>query len=237
LLENCLEPFFTTKAEHGTGLGLAMVYGAVQRHRGTLSVESEPGAGTTVTLRLPIAHRASARRAPGRARNGRSRPLRILLAEDEPSVRRVLVEYLQSDGHAVEAVSDGRTAAGRFQAADFDLVVTDRAMPGMAGDQLAATVKHHSPATPVLMLTGVGELMHKAGECPAGVDLVLAKPVTLAALRQSVRNVLSRRTTSSHGARRPATTDTDREPSKPGRLERNQPRSGCTPAEAGQRQP
>src|SRR5439155_736086 len=101
----CLEPFFTTKGEYGTGLGLGLVYGIVQRHQGALEIESAPGAGTTFSLRLPIWSQGAPEAAvPSAARE--TEPLRVLVVEDEPLIRRALVEYLSVDGHTVETASD-----------------------------------------------------------------------------------------------------------------------------------
>jgi CheY-like chemotaxis protein/anti-sigma regulatory factor (Ser/Thr protein kinase) len=179
----CLEPFFTTKGEQGTGLGLAMTYGIVQRHLGTIAIESAPGRGTAVTIRLPAraeptADAASAPPPPAR--------LRVLAAEDEPAVRELIAAYLAADGHVVELAPDGRAALEKLREDGFDLVITDRSMPGMSGDQLAAAVKQVNPATPVILLTGFGDLMESAGERPPGVDLVVGKPVTLQKFREGI---------------------------------------------------
>ena len=180
------EPFFTTKGERGTGLGLAMVHGIVQRHGGELDVSSAPGAGTTFTIRLPVA-RETAEEAPVAAPTGTTRSLHVLVAEDELSLRRILTSFLRADDHAVEVAANGREALERFGGGQFDLVITDRAMPDMGGDQLAAALDRLAPDVPVIMLTGLGELMNEVKECPTGVDLVVAKPITLARLRAAVR--------------------------------------------------
>jgi signal transduction histidine kinase/ActR/RegA family two-component response regulator len=186
--QRCLEPFFTTKGEKGTGLGLAMVYGIVRRHDGTIDIESAPGAGTTVTIALP-ARAGQAPVAPERDEATRRRPLRVLVVDDEPVVREVTAAYLQADGHSVAMAPDGQEALRLFESDAFDLVVTDRAMPGMSGDQLAAAVKQRAPEVPVLLLSGFGDLMRAAGDVPAGVDAVLGKPLTGSRLKQAVASV------------------------------------------------
>jgi signal transduction histidine kinase len=181
----CLEPFFTTKGERGTGLGLAMVYGIIRRHKGTIDIQSEPGKGTTFSLCLPLDQgeavgvREQAMKAP-------SRPLRVLAVDDEPPVLEIISQYLAMYGHTVETATNGRTALKKFQAAAFDVVITDRAMPRMSGDQLAAAIKRASPQTPVIMLTGFGEFMNAAGERPEGVDLIVSKPVTIDSLLEAL---------------------------------------------------
>jgi PAS domain S-box-containing protein len=183
----CLEPFFTTKGAEGTGLGLSIVHGMLRRHGGTLEIESAVGRGTTMRFRF-MARRGSESgdggmepAAPAR------RSLRILVVDDEPMMREVVVRFLALDDHVVELAGSGREALAHLQAGPpFDLIVTDRAMPEMGGDELASIVKVLSPSTPVLMLTGFADLMGGAGERPAGVDLVIGKPTTLARLRVAV---------------------------------------------------
>ncbi|MBI3977192.1 MAG: response regulator [Chloroflexi bacterium] len=185
----CLEPFFTTKGERGTGLGLAMTYGIVRRHEGRIAIESEVGKGTTFIVRLPrLAVQQPARESP--VELARSPALRVLVVDDEPQVRTVVAEYLAMDGHAVETAIDGYQGLMQFQAGRFDLVVADQAMPRMNGEQLAAAVKQLSPRTPVILLTGFGKLMEATGERPEGVDCVVAKPVTLAAFRQAIASAV-----------------------------------------------
>jgi signal transduction histidine kinase/CheY-like chemotaxis protein len=181
------EPFFTTKGEHGTGLGLALVRGTVERHQGHIDVESAEGQGTTFTIRVPIGVTRT-RPAPPLVIAPRQ-SLRVILAEDEPSLRRILASYLQIDGHEATVVADGHEALAAFAPGAFDLVITDRAMPEVNGDQVASEVKRLAPGTPVIMLTGLGDLMHDMAEQPEGVDLVVGKPVTLAGFREAIARV------------------------------------------------
>ena len=109
--------------------------------------------------------------------------LRVLVVEDEALVREVIVAYLDANGHEVEEAEDGAQALAVFSPGDFDLVITDRAMPGMSGDQVAEEIKERSPDTPILMLTGFGALM---GNRPKGVDAVVAKPITMGELIQAI---------------------------------------------------
>ena len=178
----CLEPFFSTKGERGTGLGLPMVFGIVKRHRGTLDIESAVGKGTTFILHLP-ADAVQTREVQQRTQ-APSGPLHVLVVDDEPIARDVLTEYLTGDGHTVQTAVNGRDGFEKFKAGRFSVVITDRAMPEVGGDQLAAMVKEASPATPVVLLTGFGDLMNAAGEKPDGVDLVVKKPIRLGTLRE-----------------------------------------------------
>jgi signal transduction histidine kinase/CheY-like chemotaxis protein len=186
---HCLEPFFTTKGVRGTGLGLSMVYGIIQRHRGTIDIETELGKGTTFIIRLPV-QTAQPQSAPLATPASVAQPLHVLVIDDEAVVRKIVGEYLKIDGHIVEAANSGHDGLERFRNSRFDLVLVDRAMPGMSGDQVAATIKSANPAVPVIMLTGFGSMMDADDEKPAGVDLVLGKPVTINALRTALSKVV-----------------------------------------------
>jgi CheY-like chemotaxis protein len=186
----CLEPFFSTKDQQGTGLGLSLVHATVQRHRGTLTVDTAPGRGTTFNIRLPMHGQVPVAAAvePAEA----TRRLRILVVEDDPLVRMTLTEQLSSRGHTVQSASNGLEGLDTFMSGRFDLVLTDRAMPEMGGDQLATTIKQLAPNKPIIMLTGFGDLMNVKGEQPAAVDAVVSKPVTLDSLTEAIRQVIAR---------------------------------------------
>lgn len=185
----CFEPFFSTKGGKGTGMGLAMVYGVVQRHGGTVEVESEEGKGTTVTIRLPM-HAAGEGPGSPAAASPPIRPLRILVVDDEVWALSLLSRYLKPDGHTVETANGGGPAIDKLKSGRFDLVITDRAMPDMSGDRVAKEVVERWPQTPVILLTGFGEIMQEQGEVPEGVTMVLGKPVTRAELRKAIEKVI-----------------------------------------------
>ena len=180
----CLEPFFTTKGDRGTGLGLSVVYGIIQRHGGMIEITSEIGRGTTFSIRLPLAtHETQIFEAPKEA--GVSRALRILVADDQEVICELIAEYLRADGHAVEIACDGTDAFNKFNPARFDMVVTDQSMPGMSGQQLAGEIHKSAPGTPVILLTGFGEMVD-LGTPPEGISLIVGKPVSAAKLRRAV---------------------------------------------------
>ena len=186
---SCLEPFFSTKGDRGTGLGLAAVHGVVGRHNGTIEIQSKPGTGTTFVIRLPVPEKP----ADAAERNGiraKLPDLRVLLVEDEERLREILTEYLAGEGYEVETAADGREGLQKFRAGRFDLVITDLAMPEMSGDQMVDVIRTIAPDKPVIMLTGFGAMMVDAEECPPGVSLVVPKPVTLAALRKAVSKAM-----------------------------------------------
>lgn len=182
--ERCLEPFFTTKGDHGTGLGLAVVYGIVQRHKGTIDISSEKNVGSTFTISFPITTDVPAASKPQIERLDRT--LRVLVVDDQEVICELIAEYLHSDGHTTACAFRGDEALNLFQTQSFDLVVTDQAMPAMNGTQLAGAIKKQAPDTPIILLTGFGEEMLAVGGRPAGVDIVLGKPITHADLRQAI---------------------------------------------------
>ena len=182
--ERCLEPFFTTKGEGGTGLGLAVVYGIIQRHGGTIEIASEKGVGTTFTIHLPATVAGKGADAPIVERLDRT--LRVLIVDDQDIICELIAEHLASDGHTTASAAHGHEALELFRTGHFDLVITDQSMPMMNGIQLGCAIKVLSPATPVVLLTGFGDEMLALGGCPPGVDLVLGKPVSLADLRRAV---------------------------------------------------
>jgi PAS domain S-box-containing protein len=185
----CLEPFFTTKGERGTGLGLAMVYGMVQRHSADIAIDSTPGQGTTVRLSFPARTPVTTGSpAPVVAQAAPSR-LRVLIVDDDPLVLQVLRDTLESDGHVVESADGGRAGIEVFRMAQargepFAVVITDLGMPAMDGRQVASAVKTAAPSTPVVLLTGWGQRMAAEGEMPSYVDYVLGKPPKLRELRE-----------------------------------------------------
>jgi signal transduction histidine kinase len=188
--ERCLEPFFSTKGERGTGLGLAVVYGIVQRHGGTIDIHSVKGLGTTFEIRLPAAT-TLASEAPA-ACTEVDRALRILVVDDQEIICELIAEYLQGDGHHVVFSTSAKQALERFRDGAFDLVITDQSMPEMNGVQLASAIKQHEPPVPVILLTGFGEEMQAKGTRPEDIDLVVGKPVSAADLRNAIFTVISR---------------------------------------------
>ncbi|HYP81355.1 MAG TPA: ATP-binding protein [Steroidobacteraceae bacterium] len=186
---HCLEPFFTTKGERGTGLGLAMVYGMLQRHRAEIEIDSAVGRGTTVRMSFAAAPEAGVVVEP--LAKPFPRGLRLLVIDDDPLLLQSLRDTLESDGHVVVIANGGAEGIELFAEALrggrlFSAVLTDLGMPYVDGRQVAAMMKELSPATPVIMLTGWGQRLVAQGEVPANVDLVLSKPPRLRDLREAL---------------------------------------------------
>lgn len=115
---------------------------------------------------------------------------RVLVVDDEPTVRRITKEFLELDGHVVTEAESGAAGLEALRDGAYDLVVTDRAMPGVNGDQIAAYVKQSLAHTRVILLTGFGDIMTATGEVPPGVDAILSKPASLTRLRKTIQAVM-----------------------------------------------
>ena len=186
----CLEPFYTTKGERGSGLGLAMVFGTVQRHSADLQIESTPGQGTTV--RLIFAVPSAVVQVPAHAGAMTMPPrLRLLIVDDDPLLTKSLRDALETDGHDVTAAAGGKEGIELFGAArernkPFAAVITDLGMPYVDGRKVAEAIKAMSPVTPVILLTGWGQRLLAEGNVPPHVNCVLAKPPKLRELRDAL---------------------------------------------------
>jgi signal transduction histidine kinase len=187
--QRCLEPFFTTKGKRGTGFGLSMVFGIIQRHGGTIDIKSELGKGTTFALRLPPASATSVTRPD--ALPWLHSPLRVLVVDDQPIFCQLVCEHLQDDLHTVETALSGSDALKKFRANPFDLVITDHVMAEMSGEQLAGTIKGLNPKIPVILLTGYARDSTTGNQYSDAIDLVLKKPLSRAALRHAFAKVMA----------------------------------------------
>lgn len=181
------EPFFTTKqVGQGTGLGLAMVHGIVQQHCGAIEVDSELGRGTTVTLRFPAHVQRPDSEVPASGTRELARG-RILLAEDEPQVRRLVTRILQTAGYEVIATADGAEAVDTFTAdPEFDLLLLDVVMPRLDGWRAFEAIRRLDPDVPALFSTGYAN-----DALPPGVDVpVMRKPYRRSSLLAAVGAIL-----------------------------------------------
>jgi DNA-binding response OmpR family regulator len=192
----CLEPFFTTKGERGTGLGLAMVYGMAQRHSAALEIDSKPRVGTTMRLIFPTSasNLASTGRLPALRMPGRS--LRILIVDDDPALIESLQQALHDDGHEVSVAQGGQAGIDTFHRLQrttkpFEVVITDLGMPYVDGRQVADAVRTTAPQTPIILLTGWGQQSTAESESLPRVDRLLSKPPRLRELRAALAELTS----------------------------------------------
>jgi CheY-like chemotaxis protein len=195
--KRCLEPFFSTKGQRGTGLGLAMVYGTVQRHEGSIEIESEVGRGTTIRIVLPW-HKVSPETADASTKKAKPlRKLHILFVDDEPLLRELMREILETEGHEVITADGGPAGLEIFQRMHGkgqvpDVVITDLGMPHLDGRELTIRLKAISPATPVIMMTGWGKILRDNDEIRAPVDALVSKPPKMAELTAALEQVIRR---------------------------------------------
>ncbi|MDP6526155.1 MAG: response regulator [Kiritimatiellia bacterium] len=169
----CMKPFFSTK-EGRLGIGLTLAKRFAARYGARFGVIGEPGMGTSVHMSFPRRLRQAGEEGVAKKQIGQ---LSILLVEDDDAVRETLLAMLSRENHLVTAVEDGAVAVLRLREKPFDIVITDRAMPIMSGEELAAAVKSRYPSTPVLLVTAAGEEMERQQLQPEGVDVILSKPV------------------------------------------------------------
>jgi signal transduction histidine kinase/CheY-like chemotaxis protein len=190
------DPFFTTKGEKGTGLGLAVSLSIIQRHSGTIDVESDVGHGTTFRVQLPV--RADERTAAptGGARDEPREPVamqpgHILFVESEAMIRVPIERLLRYWGHTVTTATSGAEALAQFEPNRYDLAISDLGMPGMSGWELLAEIKRRDPTTATVLLTGWAR--QDNDERAHYVDIVLEKPFDQGDLRAIVAEALARR--------------------------------------------
>jgi len=187
------EPFFTTKGRAGTGMGLAMAYGIVQRHQGSISVQSQPGGGSSFTVLLPARPVPLEPGAPEQLPAPIPRKLRVLVVDDDETVRRVLIRQIQRMGHSVADAASGEAALAELHAAPYDLLCTDLGMPGMSGWDLIERARHAQPGLLTLLITGWGDQIEADEARARGADALLAKPFDVARLQQTLEDLHARR--------------------------------------------
>jgi CheY-like chemotaxis protein len=184
--QRCMEPFFSTKGENGTGLGLSMVFGIIRRHEGDVRIDSAPGEGTTFWISIPlVAEKVVVEDDETVHLDAR---LKILVVDDDPMPRDILVRYLEQDGHEVVGLGSGREALGRHTREKFNVVITDQAMPHITGVQLARAMRRVVPEQRVILVTGF-EQENVPSDATADVDMVLKKPVSQNGLRKALAQI------------------------------------------------
>ncbi len=185
------EPFFSTKGEAGSGLGLSMAYSIARRHDGDLSVESEPGRGATFTLRLPITGERTETGAPLGVPLVR-RQARVLVVDDDPKVLSALCEMLKSAGHTVTPAPSGAVGLAAYAPGRFDMVLTNLGMAGMNGWQVAERLRAADRGVRILFITGWGLRQEdKSRLAVLGVRRCLYKPVQPSELDAAIQETLA----------------------------------------------
>jgi PAS domain S-box-containing protein len=191
--QRIFEPFFSTKGESGSGLGLSMAYSIVRRHGGEIRVDSEPGHGTTFTLSFPAGARMLEVDTGGPAAVPR-RQARVLVVDDEPKVLTTLTELLLRTGHMVESAPSGAEALRAYTPGRFDIVLSNLGMAGMNGWELAERLRERDRAVIILFITGWGLREEDKGRLAAlRVRRCLYKPVQPAELDAAIQEALAAR--------------------------------------------
>jgi signal transduction histidine kinase/AmiR/NasT family two-component response regulator len=202
------DPFFTTKGKSGNGLGLAVSYGIILRHDGEVEVESAPGQGSTFKIKLPIAKgalKAAASQSepvhapPSITLVAESARARILVVDDEPHVRELLCEMVQSEGCEAVAASNGTEALKLFDNEKFDAVFTDVGMPGMSGWELSRLLRGRSAHLPLAVITGWGDVVGTGEQEAAQIDWVVTKPFSMNRVTEIIHDVMQRKSGSRRG--------------------------------------
>ncbi|MFN2515274.1 MAG: response regulator, partial [Pyrinomonadaceae bacterium] len=201
------DPFFTTKGKAGMGLGLAVSFGIIRRHEGSVAVESEVGAGTKFKISLPKAKVAEEAvlptvevEKPVPSTSNASVPRtfdknqsKILVVDDEEAVRELLRDLLENGGCRVYMAQGGREALGLFEAHQFDGVFTDVGMPGMSGWELAHAIRQRNETIPIAVITGWGEAVGSDEQKKARVDWVVTKPFRAERIGELAEEISRRR--------------------------------------------
>ncbi|GAB1642157.1 response regulator [Krasilnikovia sp. MM14-A1259] len=186
------EPFFTTKTKHhGTGLGLATVYGIITEAQGTITLTTQPGVGTTFRILLPLSttHTPTTTTTTTKAPPGHGQ--HILVVDDDPDVRQATTRILQRHGYHVTAAPDGHTALQHLHQHPYDLLITDIVMPGMSGYQLAETALRDHPTTLIMLISGSTEDTPTSQRLRAGRVPMIYKPFTADELLRAVHESTS----------------------------------------------
>lgn len=195
-LQRIFEPYFTTKKLHeGTGLGLSVVHGIVNDHRGAITVDSSPGQGSRFTVYLPEAERDTGESKKPVARGDFAFSGCILVIDDEKPILDFFVQILEHLGFTVKACHSSLEAYNIFvkESETFDLVITDMGMPGLTGLNLAKQMLAVNKRTSIILCTGYSELVTPENYKEKGLAGYISKPFTAESLLKEVGRVLQER--------------------------------------------
>jgi PAS domain S-box-containing protein len=191
VMARIFEPFYTTKGDRGTGLGLSASHGIIENHGGDINVTSEAGKGTRFEIILPL-HEATSRAVPTHlTQTNEAKSARVLVVEDEEKVRVLLNEAFCAEGHDVIEAATGAEALKHLDNREFDLMVCDLGLPELSGLHVARWVKEFRPELPVIIATGYSEMITEEDYKRARIDEVIRKPYALADVLQRAHVILA----------------------------------------------
>lgn len=188
VVERCFEPFYSTKEGRSSGLGLSMVYGIVERHKGEITVDSIMGQGTVFTITFPLTQPVKKVQKQQKSKVETSKFLQILVVDDDDINQLVLEEVLGTSGHIVITAASAQEALQKFSKS-IDLVITDLSMPDMKGDALAKKIKEIDPHVNIILLTGYGNIIKEMGGVTNTFAKVMTKPVNARELLEFIADL------------------------------------------------
>jgi len=199
--QRLFDPFFTTKGKAGTGMGLAVSFGIIRRHEGSIEVDSEPGRGTTFKISLPkvmpALPEAQGSAVIDVAISASDDKIRVLVVDDETHVREVLIESLEAEGCEVVSAQSGESALALYDQNDgkFDAVFTDIGMPSMNGWELVTEIRQRSKTMPIAIISGWADAISVQTKNAVKADWVVAKPFDIDKISKIAQEIAERRTT------------------------------------------
>ena len=190
ILDRIFDPFYTTKGVRSTGLGMSISYGIINRHKGTIAVESNEGKGTTFTIKLPSVKQSSRPGEKAETKQLEQRKAQILIVEDEEEVRKLLSDILTSAEHSVVVASNGNQGLEIFEEGSFDLVFTDLGMPDLSGWEVAKKIKTINENVPIVLVTGWNVILEEDKKNNNDVDVVIQKPFQVDQVLRAVQELM-----------------------------------------------
>lgn len=197
--QRLFDPFFTTKGKAGTGMGLAVSFGIIRRHEGSIEVDSEPGRGTTFKISLPkvmpALPEAEGANTPAAAVSTSEDKVRVMVIDDETHVREVLIEALEAEGCDVVSAESGESALAIYDQYEgrFDAVFTDIGMPGMSGWELVTEIRERSKAMPIAIISGWADAISVQTRNAVKADWVVAKPFDIDRISKIAQEIAQRK--------------------------------------------
>jgi len=196
--QRLFDPFFTTKGKAGTGMGLAVSFGIIRRHEGSIEVESEPGRGTTFKISLPKVTPATSEIEGADAAEtavSTSEKLRVLVVDDETHVREVLIEALEAEGCEVVSAQSGEIALALYDQHEgkFDAIFTDIGMPEMSGWELVTEIRERSKSVPIAIISGWADAISVQTKNAVKADWVVAKPFDINKISSIAQEIAQRK--------------------------------------------